>query len=175
MTAHFVPETRPHLIRNGWRLVVAPARLSLAGLRAAGAPFKGTKYFDQQAERTREMPFAGGEVAYRPGLMPDSLNRPYAHAAALVDDLRDRLPAGAHAIIAPAALYVWLLTEHHRQTGEWLLHQCYTWAADESDGTHLAVGIFGQMRPLLVSPIPEGSGRGVGVMPIVVPVGCASR
>jgi hypothetical protein len=38
-----------------------------------------------------------------------------------------------------------------------------------SGATHLGVGAFGSQRPILVSPIPEGSGRGVGVMPVVVP------
>ncbi|MGH2351047.1 MAG: hypothetical protein ACRDI2_18945 [Chloroflexota bacterium] len=169
MVIQFAPEVRDPLAREGWRILEAPAGVTLAGLRAADAPFKGSKYFDQQATATVELPVAGGDVAYRPGLLPESLNQPYDRAQELVDGFSTLLPPGAVAAIGPAALYAWLLTEHHRRYGEWLLRQCYTWAADRSGGTHLAVGVFGRERPLLVSPLPEGTGRGVGIMPLVVP------
>jgi hypothetical protein len=80
------------------------------------------------------------------------------------------LPSGAEAVIAPAALYVHILMEHFRQRGEWLLQGSYTWAADRDGGKHLAVGVFGRQRPLIVSPIPEATGRGIGAMPVIVPV-----
>ncbi len=165
----FTPEARAALEAAGWRILDAPPGLTLAGLRAAGAPFKGTKYFEQQAAGTEELPVDAGEVAYRPGLMPESLNQSFDDGQALLARLQDRLPAGTKVVIGPAALYVWLLVEHHRRYGEWLLRQCYTWAADRSGEAHLAVGVFGQDRPLLVSPIPEGMGRGVGVLPLVLP------
>jgi hypothetical protein len=165
----FAAETVAALRAQGWRLLPAPRGVTLAGLRSAGAPFKGTKYFDLQAAETSELPVAGGDVAYRPGLLPDSLNRPFEGAAGGVAALRPLLPAGVEATIGPAALYVWLLVEHHRLHGEWLLRQYYTWAADRSGTTHLAVGVFGQARPLIVSPVPELSGQGLGVMPLIVP------
>ena len=169
MSASFAPETREGLRRQGWRLAVAPAGVTLAGLRAAGAPYKGHKYFAQQARETSEQPVQGGELAYRPGLMPGSLNRPFQEAARLAEGLRARLPPGAVGAVGPAALYVWLLVDHQRRHGEWLLRQCFTWAADPSGETHLAVGVFGQARPLIVSPVPELTGQGLGLMPLIVP------
>src|SRR5687767_1997862 len=38
----------------GWVVVQLPAGLTLAGLRAAGAPFKGTRYFSAHAPHTDE-------------------------------------------------------------------------------------------------------------------------
>ena len=60
MSASFAPETREGLRRQGWRLAVAPAGVTLAGLRAAGAPYKGHKYFAQQARRDVRAARAGG-------------------------------------------------------------------------------------------------------------------
>jgi hypothetical protein len=165
----FAPETAQALRDQGWRFLDVPPGVTLGGLRAAGAPFKGSKYFDLQAGATTELPVAGGDVAYRPGLLPNSLNRQFEDVAVSVAGLRALLPAGAGATIGPAALYVWLLVEHHRRHGEWLLRQCFTWAADRSGGTHLAVGVFGRDRPLIVSPVPELNGQGLGVMPLIVP------
>jgi hypothetical protein len=169
VSARFAPETREGLLRQGWRLAVAPSGVTLAGLRAAGAPFKGHKYFEQQAQETAELPVQGGELAYRPGLMPGSLNRPFEAAVRLAEGLAALLPPGAVGTVGPAALYVWLLVDHQRRQGEWLLRQCFTWAADRSGGTHLAVGVFGQARPLIVSPIPELTGQGLGLLPLIVP------
>ena len=94
VSASFAPETREGLRRQGWRLAVAPAGVTLAGLRAAGAPYKGHKYFAQQARETSELPVQGGELAYRPGLMPGSLNRPFQEAARLAEGLSALPPAG---------------------------------------------------------------------------------
>jgi hypothetical protein len=171
VSGRFAPETEAALLGQGWRLAHAPAGPTLAGLRAGGAPFKGTRYFEQQAARTEEVAVAGGDVAYRPGLMPGSLNETFEAAAQRVGGLDRLLPPGASATIAPAALYVWLLVDHQARQGEWLLRQCFTWAADRSGTTHLAVGVFGQARPLIVSPVPELTGQGLGVMPIIVPAG----
>ncbi len=160
------------LRRAGWQIVEAPPGLTLAALRAAGAPFKGTRYFDRHAAAAREQPVAGGAVAYRGGLLPATIGRSYAEAERIVAALGAQLPSGARAVIGPAALYVWLLVEHHRRQGEWLLRGAYTWAADTVElagGAHLAVGVFGEQRPLVVTPVPEGSGAGIGALPLVVP------
>lgn len=169
MPAAFATATRAQLVVAGWRLIEVPAGLTLAGLRAAGAPFKSGKYFSQHALNACEAAFPGGEIAYRPGLMPDSLNQPYGRAQELAAGLVRLLPDGTQATVAPAALYTWLLWEHHRQHGDWLLRQCYTWSLDEWRDTHLIVGAMGMERPLIVSPLPEGYGRGVGLMPVIVP------
>ena len=169
MSRRFDPQTAAALRGQGWRLAHAPSGITLAGMRAAGAPFKGDKYFRLQAAATAERTVEGGDVAYRPGLLPGSLNQPHAAVPALLDRLRPLLPPGAGPLLAPAALYVWLLVDHHAREGEWLLRQCFTWAADPSGATHLSVGVFGQGRPLIVSPVPELTGRGIGVMPLIVP------
>jgi len=170
MPAIFDPQTRDALLQAGWHVVTAVGGLTLADFRAAGAPFKSDKYFTSQAADADDLPIAWGEAAYRGELLPKSLNQPYERAEQLVDALQPTLPPGSQAIIAPAALYVHLFVEHHRAHGDWLLQQHYTWTADKVGTMHLAVGVFGQQRPLLVSPIPEGTGRGLGVMPVVVPV-----
>jgi hypothetical protein len=173
-SSSFPAGTRAALLATGWHILHAPAGLTLAALRATGAPFKSDRYFERFAAVTDEARVAGGDVAYRPGLMPQSLNQTHQRAEALLGDLQPQLPRGVVARIAPAAVYVWLLVEHHRLHGEWLLDGQYTWAADHAggaSGTHLVVGVFGRDRPLVVSPLPEGTGRGVGVMPIVLPAG----
>jgi hypothetical protein len=157
------------LVAAGWRLRDVPADVTLAALRDAGAPFKGSKYFDQQARATDEVPVQAGEIAYRAGLMPGSLNQTYAACERLVAGLVSLLPAGTRPEIGAAALYVWLFVEHHGEHGAWPIAGCYTWAADRSSTGRLAVGIFGRERPLVVSPIPEATGRGIGVMPVIVP------
>ena len=167
--AQFASESRAALEQRGWQVAEAPGGLTLAALRDAGAPFKGSKYFDRQAALTEEIAFPGGEVACRSGLIPESLGPTIEEAERLVAQLSPNLPPGTRPIVGPAALYVWLLVHDYQQRGEWLLQQCFTWAADQSGTTHLIVGVFGQQRPLLVSPLPEGLGRGVGVMPLLVP------
>jgi hypothetical protein len=170
----FDPTTGEVLRRAGWEIVDAPPGLTLAALRAAGAPFKGTRYFDRHAAATREPPVVGGAVAYRQGLLPATIGRTYTEAERLVASLGAQLPGGVLAVIGPAALYIWLLMEHHRRRGEWLLRGAYTWAADIVDlagggEVHLAVGVFGEQRPLVVTPVPEGFGAGIGAMPLVLP------
>lgn len=169
----FSPVTRAALVEQGWRLGQVPGGLTLSSVRAAGAPFKGDKFFREQAAQAREVLFPASEVAYRPGLMPGSVSRPYGDLGALVTHLERLLPTGAVATVGSAATYAWLLTEHHRTAGEWLLSQCFTWCADEygpsERGIHLVVGVMGQSRPIMVSPLPEGTGRGVGLLPLVVP------
>jgi hypothetical protein len=93
----------------------------------------------------------------------------------LLEQLERLLPAeaGARAVVGSAASYVWLLADHEARAGAWLLPQCFTWCADEygdpERGVRLVVGAMGQARPILVTPLPEGSGRGVGLLPLVVP------
>ena len=169
MAERFSPEVRRQLADAGWQVVETPAGATLGDLRAAGAPFKGDKYFQHQSAATDELPVPAAEAAYRGALLPESLSQSFAVACELVERLGSELPAGARAVVGPAALYVAVLVAHHGGTGEWLLAQRYTWAADRSGATHLAVGAFGRERPILVSPIPEGYGRGLGVMPVVVP------
>ena len=169
MSTEFGAQVREQLQRAGWYVLQVPHGTTLAALREAGAPFKSNKYFQAQASGTQEAPVLWNEVAYRGALLPESLNRTYAEAAALVDELRGNLPGGAVPAIGPAALYVWLLVEHHRRHGEWLLQQRYTWAADTAGTAHLVVGVFGQQRPLMVSPVPEATGRGIGALPLIVP------
>jgi hypothetical protein len=164
----FSSETRDLLLSAGWRLLTLPPDLTLLDLKASGAPFKGDKYFIQHHAETAEARFPGGDVAYRPGLMPDSLSRPYADTAGLLQRLQPLLPSGATGVVGSAAAYAWLLVEHYRAHGDWLLPQCFTWCADTHRETHLVLGCFGRERPLMLSPLPEGTGRGVGLMPLIV-------
>ena len=165
MTRRFSEATREALDAQGWRRIEMPGDLTLAALHATGAPFKGDKVTGRPG--LAEHPLPTCEVAYRPGLMPGSPNLPRAALGALLDSVRSRLPAGAQPAIASAAAYGWLLIEHHRTRTEWLLSRVLTWTADDLGGTPLAIGVFG--GGLLVSPLPEGRGAGVGLLPLLVP------
>jgi hypothetical protein len=150
---------------QGWRRAELPGGLTLAALRDGGAPFKGDKVFGR--DDLNEHPLEGCEVAYRPGLMPGSPNVRFEALSGLLDGLRRLLPPGVEPAIGSAAAYGWLLVEHHRLHGEWLLSRALTWTADDLGGTRLAIGVFG--GGLLVSPLPEGRGAGVGLLPLLVP------
>ena len=165
MTRRFSEATREALDAQGWRRIDLPGDLTLAALHAAGAPFKGDKVTGRPG--LAEHPLPACEVAYRPGLMPGSPNLPRAALGALLESLRPRLPAGVQPVIASAAAYGWLLIEQHRTRNEWLLSRVLTWTADDLGGTPLAIGVFG--GGLLVSPLPEGRGAGVGLLPLLVP------
>jgi hypothetical protein len=167
----FTKDACDHLASAGWRFATVPAGLTLAGLRAAGAPFKGAKYFDQQANETHELSVEPAVIAYAPGLPAETLNQSFDRCLELFLAPPSELPPHVRPTIQPAALYAWLLWEHARHHGEWLLQGRYTWCADRSGTTHLALGVFGRERPLLVTPIPEGHGRGLGAWPILVPAG----
>ncbi|HEU5318437.1 MAG TPA: hypothetical protein VFX49_20155 [Chloroflexota bacterium] len=139
--SRFSEATREALRTQGWRLADVP---SSAGLDA-------------------------GEVAYRPGLMPGSPGATRDACHALLTRLDDMLPSGSRSAIAGAALYEWLVSDHSARTGEWLLRQTFTWTADsDSRGYPVATGVVGGR--ILSRPLPEGRGRGVGVLPLVVPV-----
>lgn len=171
----FSPGQSDALHDAGWIVTRLPGSLTLAGLRDAGVPFKGTRYFDTQALDTVERTTVATDVAYRPGLLPDCFNRSFESAQQCIDDLNRKLPPGAVATIAPAAAYVWLCQHHLETHGTYPFSQCFTWAIDRyQDRTNLVVGIFGQRRPVLVAPLSEGRGAGVGVWPIVFPRSVAS-
>jgi hypothetical protein len=160
----------------GWLLARLPAGLTLAGLRAEGAPFKGTRYFERQAAATREQTTIATDLAYRPALLPGSLNLTYPATEALVAELTAALAPSLAGTIAPAAAYIWLF-EHHRAThGAYPFAQRYTWTVDRyQEQAHLVLGVFGQQRPLIVAPQVEGHGSGVGVWPLVVPTAVLPR
>jgi hypothetical protein len=181
----FSPEVRESLLAQGWRLSELPGDVTLEALRQAGAPFKGDKFFREHAFRLQAAATSPTEVAFRPGLMPQSLNGTTSEIDHLLLRLDGMLPSGARAGLGAAASYVWLLQEHHKSTGEWLLKSCFTMTLDRvgdavapvgpagelavGTGVPVVVGVFGGERPILVSPLPEGRGRGVGLMPLVVP------
>ena len=165
MTRRFPEATREALDAQGWRRTELPGGLTLAGLHAAGVPFKGDKVSGRPG--LVEHPLAACEVAYRPGLMPGTANVPRGGIGALMDALRPRVPAGVEPTMGSAAAYGWLLAEHQRQTAEWLLARVFTWTSDDLGGTPLAIGVFG--GGLLVSPLPEGRGAGVGLLPLLIP------
>jgi hypothetical protein len=165
VTRRFSEATREALDAQGWRRTELPGGLTLAGLHAAGVPFKGDKASGRPG--LAERPLAAGEMAYRPGLMPGTANVTREALGALLDELRPRLPTGVEPAIGSAAAYGWLLAEHQRRLGEWLLARVFTWTADDLGGTPLAIGVFG--GGLLVSPLPEGRGAGVGLLPLLIP------
>jgi hypothetical protein len=168
--AVFDPQVRDQLAQSGWTILGAVGGTRLDDLRNDGAPFKSDKYFATRPADAEDPTIEWAEVAYKGELIPWSLNQPYERAQALVEVLEPSLPSGATPIIGPAVLYVHILVQHHKAHGNWLLQQCFTWATDQIGSAHVAVGAFGQRRPIVVSPIPEGYGRGIGVMPLVVPV-----
>ena len=172
--ASFAAETVAVLSEQGWIVVRLPAGLTLVGLRAGGAPFKSEHYFDRHALTTAERTTFATDLAYKPALLPGSFNRPFAAVLEMMADLAEHVPAGTTATLAPAAAYVWLLERHHSETGGYPFSQLYAWAVDEYQArARLVVGVFGQQRPLVVAPLVEGHGSGVGVWPLLVPSGVA--
>lgn len=160
------------LLATGWHVERLPGGLSLAHLRATGAPFKGDRYFREQAALTAERTTIETDVAYRPGLLPDCFNTSYADASARVAALASGLPAGVTPVIAPAVAYVWLLDRAH----DYPFRQLYTWAVDRyAERANLVIGVFGQSRPIIVAPLTEGRGAGVSVWPILVPAEITDR
>jgi hypothetical protein len=169
-SACFEPSDADELVRAGWTIVSLPAGLTLSGLRGSGAPFKGSRYFDSQARDSVEFSTVATMLAYRPALMAESFNESFAEAQRQVTEMDGNLPGGAAATVASAAAYVWLLQQHVATTGRYPFAQLYTWAVDRyQDRTNLVVGVFGRQRPIVVAPITEGHGSGVGVWPVVVP------
>ena len=158
------------LADNGWTIVHLPAGLTLAGLRAAGAPFKSGKYFSAHAPLAVERTTVATDLAYKPMLLAGTFNRPFDEIVPLVDGLAPHLPPSIAPVVAPAAAYVWLCQQHHAVTGGYPFQQVYAWAVDRyQERAHLAVGVFGQRQPLLVVPVVEGRGGGIGAWPLLVP------
>ena len=168
--ADFTPESAATLRRSGWMLVEVPAGLTLAELRQQGAPFRGGRYFRDFAPNVIETPTAAHSAAYQPGFLTGSLNRRFEECEELVAEFGRSVPTGCRAIIGQAAAYVEILWRHALATGEFPLAGGYTWASDQYPDGHLVVGVFGRDRPIVVGPHPK-SGRGIGVMPLIVPVG----
>ncbi|HLH21050.1 MAG TPA: hypothetical protein VK066_00890 [Chloroflexota bacterium] len=165
----FAPHDARTLAESGWTLVRLPAGLTLAGLRAAGAPFKGGRYFAAHAPDTVERTTVAIDLAYKAALLPGSFNQPYEAAARMMAELSEHLPASVAATIGPAAAYVWLLEQHRAATGAYPYTQRYAWAVDEYQArARLVVGVFGQ-QPLVLAPLVEGRGSGVGAWPLLVP------
>ncbi|HLI26110.1 MAG TPA: hypothetical protein VKZ60_03515 [Chloroflexota bacterium] len=166
----FAPTVRAALAADGWLFAELPGGLTLEGLRASGAPFKGERYFTRFAHETVEYATVAAQVAYRPALLPGTLGLRFEDALARVARLTDHLPAGVVATAAPAAAYVWLFEAHYARYGAYPFVQCYTWAVDcYQQRAHLVVGVFGRHRPLLVAPHTEGYGAGVGLWPLLLP------
>lgn len=166
-SAAFNPEVAEILRRNGWTLVDVPAGLTLTELQRRGAPFRGTRYFRDFAPCVVETPTIAHSVAYQPGFLPNTLNRPFDECADLVAEFGRSVPSGCRAIVGQAAVYVEILWRHALVTGEFPLTGGYTWTSDQYPAGHLVVGVFGRERPIVVGPHPK-SGRGIGVMPLIV-------
>lgn len=164
----FSLEAAETLRRNGWNIVQIPEGLTLAVLRDRGAPFRGERFFREFASSVAETPTVAQSVAYQPAFLRGSLNLRYEECEGLVVEYSHSAPRGCWPIIGQAAAYVEILWRHFRDTGEYPLVGRYTWAADRYSGGHLVVGVFGHDRPIVVGPHPK-SGRGIGVMPLIVP------
>lgn len=168
--ATFAPDDAAALRAQDWHLVALPAGLTLAGLRATGAPFKGPRYFATHAASVAERTTVATDLAYKPGLVPGSFNRTIEAVEPVLAALNEVLPAGVMATLAPTAAYVWLFEAHRAASGEYPFAQLYTWTVDRyQERANLVVGLFGQREPIVVTPQVEGRGSGVGVWPVVVP------
>jgi hypothetical protein len=168
--AVFAPDEARWLAEGGWTIVRLPAGLTLAGLRAAGAPFKSGKYFTAHAPQAAERTTVATELAYKPRLLGGTFNRPFDDTVTLVDGMAPHLPSAVAPVVGPAAAYVWLCEQHYAACGEYPYQQLYAWAVDRyAERAQLAVGVFGQRQPLLVVPVTEGRGSGIGAWPLLVP------
>ena len=166
----FAPETAANLRQSGWRILQLPAELTLATLRQQGAPFRSDRYFKEFAGEVVETPTPACSIAYQPALLAGSLNLRYEACEELIAEFNRSAPAACRAVIGQAAACVYVVNRHHEDTGSFPLAGAYCWTSDHYRDTHLVVGVFGRERPIIVAPLPEKQGRGVGVMPLIVPI-----
>ena len=169
MAAGFSENTTTTLERNGWSVVELPEGLTLEVLRRKGAPFRGSRYFERFAGEVAETPTSEGSIAVYSGILEGTLNRRYEDCERLLVDFGRTLPDGCEALIGSAATYVYLLSHHRAAKGTFPIPGYYTWTSDRYRETHLVVGVFGRERPIVVAPLSEKQGKGVGVMPLIVP------
>ena len=171
MAGGFSDDTTAILERNGWTVVEVPDGLTLEVLRRMGAPFRGSRYFDRFAGEVAEGPTSPGPIAVNWGILEGTLNRRYEECESLVAEFGRTLPDGCEAMIGSAATYVYLIGRHRADLGTFPLAGYYTWACDRYRDTNLVVGVFGRKRPIVVAPLSEKQGKGVGVMPLIAPAG----
>lgn len=164
----FAPDVVTALRAAGWTIVELPAGLTLGGLRRSGAPFRGDRFFREFSAAVADVPTEATEIAYRPWLVPESLNRSYAECEELITAFGHAVPPGCRAIIGQAAAYVQILWRHGQETGQYPIGGTFTWTSDLCRDGHLVVGIFGRERPIVIGPHPT-SGRGIGVLPLLIP------
>ena len=176
--ARFDDATRRALLDAGWHVAEVDSGASLRDLYAAGAPLKTDRLLREHADLAAGSRVPCAEVAYLDDLVPASLNQTGASGAALLGAMGDRAPLDALGLVpalGSAALYLSLLVAHHRRRGVWLLARRYTWTADAAAGRPVAIGAFGAQRPILLSTVPEPTGRGIGVLPLIIPPWRRSR
>ncbi len=169
MAARFSEPTAATLERNGWSVVDLPEGLTLETLRRQGAPFRGSRYFDRFAGEVAETPTTGGQIAVNWGILEGTLNRIYEDCEGLLAEFGRTLPDGCEATIGTAATYVYLIGHYRADKGVFPIAGRYTWTRDRYRDTHLVAGVFGRERPIVVAPLSEKQGKGVGVMPLIVP------
>lgn len=169
MAAGFSEATTTILERSGWSVVELPAGLTLSTLRQQGAPFRGDRYFKEFAGDVAEKPTSAGPIAFYSGILEGTLNRLYEECERQLADFGQTLPDGCRALIGSAATYVHVLGRHQEDSGMFPIAGYYTWTSDRYRDTHLIVGVFGRERPIVVAPLSEGQGSGVGVMPLIAP------
>jgi hypothetical protein len=145
-----------------------PAGLTLPILRQQGAPFRGDRYFTEFAPEVFETPTEAQSIAYQPAFLQGSLNQRYEDSERLIADFNRTMPGACRAIIGQAAVYVEIIWHHYQAAGVFPLVGFYTWTSDRCRDGHLVVGVFGRERPIVVGPHRE-SGRGIGVMPLIIP------
>ena len=169
MAAGFSENTTTTLERNGWSVVELSHGLTLEVLRQQDAPFRGDRYFREFAGEVAETPTSAGSIAVYPGILEGTLNRRYEDCERLLGEFGRALPDGCMALIGSAATYVYLLSCHRAAKGTFPIPGYYTWTCDRYRDTHLVIGVFGRERPIVVAPLSEKQGKGVGVMPLIVP------
>ena len=169
MAIGFSEGTAAILERNWWSVVELPEGLTLEVLRRKGAPFRGSRYFERFAGEVVETPTIEGHVAVNWGILQGTLNRRYEDCESLLAEFGRTLPDGCEALIGSAATYVYLLSHHRAAKGTFPIPGYYTWTSDRYRETQLVVGVFGRERPIVVAPLSEKQGKGVGVMPLIVP------
>ena len=169
MAAGFSETTTAILERNGWSVIDLPEGLTLEVLRRQGAPFRGSRYFDRFAGEVAEKPTTAGPVALYPAILEGTLNRRYEDCERLLAEFGRTLPDGCEVLIGSAATYVYLIGRYRTDMGVFPIAGYYTWTRDRYRDTHLVAGVFGRERPIVVAPLSEKQGKGVGVMPLIVP------
>lgn len=178
------PKDRQELRRAGWEIVqvpgilIAPVTLNQLFLRAKnfGAKSATSWHGDFTREDIEYLPLPAGEIAWMPKdpLIPGSTDKSFAEQEEVVADfsrqVQKRFGDGVEAIFPTAEQGVYLLFDHCRRMGKYVLQTRHTRTLNRFGSDRLSVGLFDKGGWGVNNWDPEFRYWALGVLRLVVPV-----